>query len=230
MDGQNPFGLKFVPIGKWTMDVMPRKTDKRVRLIEAAKVLIHQQGFNLTTLADIAQEADVPLGNVYYYFKTKEAIGIAVIEKRAAEWSERLASWSEISDPLARLMVLVKYGLESLEVTARFGCPIGGLCQELGKQGGPLSDLAAKLLHDILQWSEEQFRALGLDEKAPGLALNLISSIQGMFLLTHTFKDPKLAQRQSEELKGLLETLANRKIQMPATAVTSSMMEEELVD
>jgi len=209
------------------MDVMPRKTDKRVRLIEAAKVLIHQQGFNLTTLADIAQEADVPLGNVYYYFKTKEAIGIAVIEKRAAEWSERLASWSEISDPLARLMTLVKYSLEHLEVTARFGCPIGGLCQELGKQGGPLSDLAAKLLHDILQWSEEQFRALGLEDKAPGLSLNLISSVQGMFLLTHTFKDPKLAQRQCEELKAWLEMLANRKVQMPATV---HAREEELVD
>lgn len=210
---------------------MPRKTDKRIRLIEAAKVLIHQQGFNLTTLADIAQEADVPLGNVYYYFKTKEAIGIAVIEKRAAEWSERLVSWSEISDPLARLMALVKYGLESIEVTARFGCPIGGLCQELGKQGGPLSDLAAKLLHDILQWSEEQFRALRLEDKAAGLALNLISNVQGMYLLTHTFKDPKLAQRQSEELKIWLEGLANRKIQMPATAaVHSSMLEEELVD
>lgn len=213
------------------MDVMPRKTDKRIRLIEAAKVLIHQQGFNLTTLADIAQEADVPLGNVYYYFKTKEAIGIAVIEKRAAEWSERLVSWSEISDPLARLMALVKYGLESIEVTARFGCPIGGLCQELGKQGGPLSDLAAKLLHDILQWSEEQFRALRLEDKAAGLALNLISNVQGMYLLTHTFKDPKLAQRQCEELKIWLEGLANRKIQMPATAtVHSSMLEEELVD
>ncbi len=209
------------------MNVMPRKTDKRIRLIEAAKTLIHQQGFNLTTLADIAQEADVPLGNVYYYFKTKEAIGIAVIEKRAQEWAERLASWSEIADPLARLMTLVKYSLENLDVTARFGCPIGGLCQELGKQGGALSDLAAKLLHDILVWSEEQFRALNFDQKAPGLALNLISSVQGMFLLTHTFKDPKLAQRQTEELRAWLELLANRKVQMPATAV---VREEELVD
>jgi AcrR family transcriptional regulator len=211
------------------MNVMPRKTDKRIRLIEAAKILIHQQGFNLTTLADIAQEADVPLGNVYYYFKTKEAIGIAVIEKRSAEWSERLASWSEISDPLARLMALVKYSLENLDITARFGCPIGGLCQELGKQGGPLSDLAAKLLHDILQWSEEQFRSLNFDEKAPGLGLNLISSIQGMFLLTHTFKDPKLAQRQTEELRAWLESLANRKVQMPVTSHAHEM-EEELVD
>jgi len=208
---------------------MPRKTDKRIRLIEAAKVLIHQQGFNLTTLADIAQEADVPLGNVYYYFKTKEAIGIAVIEKRAAEWAERLASWSEISDPLARLMTLVKYGLENIELTARFGCPIGGLCQELGKQGGSLSDLAAKLLHDILHWTEEQFSALGFADKCAGMALNMISSIQGMFLLTHTFKDPKLAQRHSDAIKSWLETVANRTIEMPET-VSAPVLEEAYAD
>lgn len=204
---------------------MPRKTDKRERLIEAAKLLIHQQGFNLTTLADIAQEADVPLGNVYYYFKTKEAIGIAVIEKRALEWSERLAHWSEIADPLARLMTLVRYSLENIELTARFGCPVGGLCQELGKQGGPLSDLAAKLLHDVLQWSEEQFRALSLGDKAAGLSLNLISSIQGMYLLTHTFKDPKLAHRHCDELQCWLETIANRKLAMPVVGAARELEE-----
>ncbi|HKY69716.1 MAG TPA: TetR/AcrR family transcriptional regulator [Gammaproteobacteria bacterium] len=203
---------------------MPRKTDKRIRLIEAAKVLIHQQGFNLTTLADIAQEADVPLGNVYYYFKTKEAIGMAVIEKRAAEWAERLATWSESADPLARLFALVDNGFDDLEVTARYGCPVGGLCQELGKQGGPLSDIAAKLLHDILQWSEEQFRALGFTDAAPKLALNLVSSIQGMFLLTHTFKDPKIAKRQSEELKSWLEGLVERK---PMAEKAASRAHEE---
>ena len=200
---------------------MPRKTDKRIRLIEAAKVLIHQQGFNLTTLADIAQEADVPLGNVYYYFKTKEAIGIAVIEKRAAEWAERLAMWSENPDPQARLNALIQYGLEDLEVTARFGCPIGGLCQELGKQGGTLSDLAAKLLHDILQWTEEQFRALGLGETSANQALNLVSMIQGAFLLTHTFKDPKISARQSEELQKWLAGMVERKgqpVRHPAEA------------
>lgn len=213
---------------------MPRKTDKRIRLIEAAKVLIHQQGFNLTTLADIAQEADVPLGNVYYYFKTKEAIGIAVIEKRAAEWSERLASWSEISDPLARLVSMVRYGLEDLEITARFGCPVGGLCQELGKQGGALSDLAAKLLHDVLKWSEEQFRALGVEEpRAANHALHTLSGMQGMFLLTHTFKDPKIAQRQCDELQSWLEGIAKRKVEMPAVReeavahASSRVMQEE---
>lgn len=191
---------------------MPRKTDKRVRLIEAAKVLIHQQGFNLTTLADIAQEADVPLGNVYYYFKTKEAIGEAVIEKRAVEYAELLARLDEIAEPSSRLRAFVDANVEELEQIARYGCPIGGLCQELGKQGGSLADQAAKLLHDILQWSEKQFRSLGFADKAEEYALNLVSSIQGMHLLTHTFKDPKLAKRQTDTLLAWLEQTLGMKL------------------
>lgn len=191
---------------------MPRKTDKRERLVQAAKILIHQQGFNLTTLADIAQEADVPLGNVYYYFKTKEAIGEAVIGKRAAEYADMLARLDEIPEPGSRIRAFVDSSVEELELIARYGCPLGGLCQELGKQGGSLADQAAKLLHDILEWSEKQFRALGFADKAAEYALNLVSSIQGMHLLTHTFKDPKLAKRQTETLLAWLESTLGMKL------------------
>jgi len=96
-------------------------------------------------------------------------------------------------------------------VTARFGCPVGGLCQELGKQGGPLADLAAKLLHDVLNWTETQFVALDLESKAADYALHLLSSVQGMFLLTHTFKDPQLAIRKTQALQEWLEALVQRK-------------------
>ncbi len=203
---------------------MPRKTDKRVRLIDAAKVLIHQKGFNQTTLADIAQEADVPLGNVYYYFKTKEAIGEAVIEKRAAEFTECFSKLDEETDPKNRLLALLQFSIEDLELTARYGCPVGGLCQELGKQGGSLADQAAKLLHDLLMWSETQFRSLGLGEKSADLALNLVSNIQGIYLLTHTFKDPKLAIRQAKVLEEWLEKLtAGRTSSASIRQVTSEV-------
>lgn len=188
---------------------MPRKTDKRIRLITAAMVLMHQQGFNLTTLADIAQEADVPLGNVYYYFKTKEAIGEAVIQTRSAEIAEFLSRLDENSDAKVRLLSLLHFSPEELELTARYGCPVGGLCQELGKQGGSLADQAAKLLHDLLMWCEAQFRSLGYGDKSSDFAMNLVSSIQGMHLLTHTFKDPKLATRQSRMIQDWLEKIFN---------------------
>lgn len=206
---------------------MPRKTDKRHRLIEAAKVLIHQQGFNLTTLADIAQEADVPLGNVYYYFKTKEAIGEAVIQKRAAEYAEMLARLDENPEPAVRLHSFIENSSEELELIARYGCPIGGLCQELGKQGGALADLAAKLLHDILNWTESQFSSLGFGDKAKEHALNMISSIQGMYLLTHTFKDPKLAGSQTKTLVEWLEKLVGKEKLTSKVTPMSYNVEEE---
>ena len=171
---------------------MPRKTDKRIRLIEAAKKLMHQQGFNLTTLADIAQEADVPLGNVYYYFKTKEAIGEAVIENRSKELHERLLAFEKISDVKERLVALVYDEVNDAENIARSGCPIGGLCHELAKQGGMLADAASKLLSDILEWSEKQFKALGCGERAHAKAQQYVAALQGTILLTNTFKDPKL--------------------------------------
>jgi len=199
---------------------MPRKTDKRVRLIEAAKVLIHQQGFNLTTLAHIAHEADVPLGNVYYYFKTKEAIGEAVIEKRAQEYAEYFVRLNEITDPHSRLLGLIQFTAEELELTARYGCSVGGLCQELGKQGGSLADQAAKLLHDMLEWVEAQFRAIGLGDKSSDLALSYVAAIQGTHLLTHTFKEPKISIRQCKMLQEWLDKLVPVESRMKVQAIS----------
>jgi AcrR family transcriptional regulator len=52
---------------------------KRDRLVAAARELIHRQGIEKTTIADIARAADVPAGNVYYYFKTKDDLIEAAI-------------------------------------------------------------------------------------------------------------------------------------------------------
>lgn len=176
---------------------MPRKTDKRVRLVDAAKYLIHKQGFNLTTLADIAQEADVPLGNVYYYFKTKDAIGEAVLESRAKELHERLQAFEQFPDLNDRLSAFLKHEIDQAENTARSGCPVGSLCQELAKQGGVLADAAAKLLNDTLHWTEKQFRGLGFGQRAAELASQFVALVQGTSLMTCTFKDPKLTSKMS---------------------------------
>ena len=61
---------------------MPKtKTDKRSRLIQTAVKLAYRHGFRTTSLADIAEAAKVPVGNVYYYFKTKDEIGEAIVHQ-----------------------------------------------------------------------------------------------------------------------------------------------------
>src|SRR5260370_7426417 len=77
--------------------------DKRSRLVSAAVGLAYQNGFGGTSLADIAREAKVPLGNVYYYFKTKDEIGEAIVELRLAQLSAQRQRWNEAGSPKDRL-------------------------------------------------------------------------------------------------------------------------------
>jgi len=186
--------------------IMGRKTDKRTRLIDAASTLIHRQGFNLTTLAHIAELATVPLGNVYYYFKTKDAIGEAVIESYFSKIRHHVAEWDALSNPRDRLIAFVKRELQQADVTARYGCQVGALCQELAKQDGQLAQSAANLLHYLLDWCEKQFTELGLNKaKAHEAALQVIASFEGFALLSCAFRDTSMINKFAAIVDNLLE-------------------------
>ena len=170
---------------------------KRSRLIEAARKLIYQQGFNMTTLADIATDARVPLGNVYYYFKTKADIGIAVLNLIATEQQTLLENLDKEPSAKARLHYLLEHLKQEGKLIALQGCHIGTLCQELAKErGSALHKLAAKAMMDLLLWIEAQFNALGFVEEASNLSLEFMYKLQGIFLLGHAFKYSSLIVRQ----------------------------------
>ena len=76
---------------------------KRERLINSAAELLHRQGVQRTTLAQIAEHADVPPGNVYYYFKTFAELVDAVIDHRQAVIYDTLARLDKRATPKAKL-------------------------------------------------------------------------------------------------------------------------------
>jgi AcrR family transcriptional regulator len=55
----------------------PRAEDTRRKIYDSALQLFREQGFEQTTMRDIAQAAGVALGAAYYYFSSKEAIVLA---------------------------------------------------------------------------------------------------------------------------------------------------------
>src|SRR5258708_35611531 len=84
--------------------------DKRSRLVSAAVSLAYQNGVGATSLADIAREAEGPVGNVYYYFKTKDEIGEAIVEQRLADLSAQRQRWDGAGAPQERLCALRQNG------------------------------------------------------------------------------------------------------------------------
>lgn len=176
--------------------------DKRERLLEAARALIHQQGFNQTTLAHIARESGVPLGNVYYYFKTKDDIVAAVIDDYRQRIDGMLREFEEsVPDPRRRLLFLIKRTSGAKDELAMHGCPIGSLCQELNKCRGdtPLAARADDIFGDQIKWATRQFKAIGKKDAAD-LAVELIASLQGTILLANATHSPEMADRQLHRL------------------------------
>ncbi len=67
-------GKKTAPRGK--------RARTRAALIEAAAVVIGENGYDRTTLADVAQRAGMSRGAIYGNFKDKEELFLALVESR----------------------------------------------------------------------------------------------------------------------------------------------------
>jgi TetR/AcrR family transcriptional repressor of nem operon len=180
---------------------------KRERLVASASELLHRQGVQGTTLAEIAEAADVPPGNVYYYFKTRDELVHAVIESQMQAVGELLAGLDGHATPGARLKGLAQTWTRNGPEIVAHGCPLGGLSHELHKQDAELGADAARPLRAILEWVERQFRELG--QRNPGaLAVTFLGAIQGAALLANAFDDERLLKQEIRRIESWVESLA----------------------
>jgi TetR/AcrR family transcriptional regulator, transcriptional repressor for nem operon len=187
---------------------MPKTTaDTRKRLLQAAEKVTYRYGFGPTAIADIAKQARVPLGNVYYYFKTKDEIGDAIIDLRVSRFRKLLQELDKADSPKERLCGFVQIKINNREGLARSGCPVGTLCSELRKHGGAVAKKSTVLFAAALDWMETQFKALGKGVDSRWLAVHLLSATQGVSVLAHTFHDPEMIAIEAARLKEWIRAL-----------------------
>src|SRR5262245_47585946 len=89
----------------------------RAAVLETARRLFHEHGYDATSLQQIADAMGVTKANVYYYFRTKAAILEAILEPMAVALSGLLDAAEVIEDHDERLRFVVE-GFVSQVVTA----------------------------------------------------------------------------------------------------------------
>ncbi|MEU3527065.1 TetR/AcrR family transcriptional regulator [Streptomyces sp. NPDC038707] len=190
-----------------SVDRRTQAAQKRRRLAAAAARVLHEQGVERTTLADIAREAGVPVGNVYYYFKTKDELVLAALGEHRDRLDELTAGLDRLPSPHDRLRALVETWIAERETAARLGSPTGTLAAELGKRadGAPAAESGA-VIRRLLDWTAAQFRAWGVPDPDDH-ALTLVSACQGMSLLAHALRDPEVMTREGTRLLRRLDAL-----------------------
>lgn len=115
------------------MTAEPNKT--KAAILESARALFHEHGYEATPIAAVLKQAGVNSGSLYYFFPSKESLLIGVLEYYVQLLLPAVMSPVEAasSDPIDRVFTLLKFYRQGLEITGcRRGCPIGNLALEVG--------------------------------------------------------------------------------------------------
>ena len=190
---------------------MSKKSERtRQRIIQAANRLFYRRGFNRTSFTDIVDASGVPRGNIYYYYRTKEEILLAALEHRMRIIENMLHEWdSKFTTPLDRLKRFVRVMAAGDESTALYGCPMGSLNMELGKDQLELQSHASQMFRRFLDYFRHQFEAMGYPpQRARHLSMQLMERAQGVSMMTHILREPQIMQDARAELEHWLETVA----------------------
>jgi len=113
---------------------MPRTTDTRQRLLDAARDLFWERGYAATGLAEILHRARANSGSFYFFFSSKEALLEAVLDWYLENIGPALLdpAYAKSRDPMQRIFALLEgYRGKILATNFAFGCPIGRLALEM---------------------------------------------------------------------------------------------------
>lgn len=188
------------------MNVVPRRSDTRERLLDAATALLWEQGFAATGVQAITSAAGVPKGSFYYFFPSKEALALAVVRRYATAVTQELdAALGDASvTPFARLGAFFAGWADRLAAGGcRRGCLVGNLAQELADTNEPFREELASVLDG---WSARiavcltEAQRVETPEDARTLAAFLVASWQGAMLRMKLSRSP-------EPLRGFLAVL-----------------------
>jgi TetR/AcrR family transcriptional repressor of nem operon len=179
---------------------MGRTSDARERILSAAQSLIELRGYSALGVAEICKAAGVPKGSFYYFFESKEALGLAVIDEH---WAVQRRGWSAIlevdDEPLRRLRRL----FEATEAEQRTGqqtcgtvsgCLFGNLTLELSNQTEPIRerlqeifDAQVDMVGSVIEVAEKRGEVTVADSREA--ARSVVAQLEGQVLFAKLYNN-----------------------------------------
>ena len=193
---------------------MSRDTKKRI--LETATQMIYLHGFNNTSLNDILVGSEISKGNFFYYFKNKDELGFAVLDKTSKEFFDRIDNLVLSSDkkPIDKVFDMLDMELSTFkEKGPTGGCPLGNLAAELSDNH---EEFRSRILNVFERWTKivqemlDKARADGTfppDTDTRSLAVFIISAVEGALILMKTKRDITPLEQTIRSVKRHINSL-----------------------
>lgn len=182
--------------------------ERRQELIDAAERLFMEKGYEATAVSDIVQDVGVAQGTFYYYFRSKEEILEAIIEKdmAALEDDVRVITEDPHLDPAAKINAIVNsiIGISSSrkEIMDYLHKESNAVMHE--KMERHLIERLVPLMAEVVSQGVAEGR---FDVQHPTEAVEfLLASMVYFFHHPEIFADPA----RSKKMRSTLETILGR--------------------
>lgn len=174
-------------------------SEKQTHIIDAAEKLFAEQGFDGTSVRDIAQVAGVNIAMISYYFGSKEKLMEAVFEKRTVDAKlrvENLIQNKELS-PIQKVNILIDDYVDKIMEQQQFHKIM------LREQMLEKDNIIAGFIHELKKRNLEMIKKLIHDGQKNGIFKKNIDTVMMMTTMIGTATQLIATQRFYKDMNGL---------------------------
>jgi len=186
----------------------------RQRILTAATELFHEKGYTAAGMAEILERAQANSGSFYYFFRNKEDVLAAVLDRYEKMLYPELLDpiWKATKDPIERIFRLLAKYRELLCLTNfSYGCPIGRIALEVDAS---MTKIHRQLAANFEGWKaavKQCLREAQKERRLPAsvdcqqLACLVLSVMEGGVMQARSYGN---ARPFDESVKGLQQCFA----------------------
>jgi TetR/AcrR family transcriptional repressor of nem operon len=193
--------------------------ESKIRLLNAALMVIRAKGYAATTVEDICRKAGVTKGSFFHHFDTKDQLALAAV----AHWGVMTegffaaAPYRTAKDPLDRLLGYVDFRAAILSGSlSEYTCLLGTLVQETydthpeirAACDRGLSSHIAELTRDVEEAKKHYAPTSAWSAESVGYFIQAV--IQGSFIFAKAKQSPEVVQENLAHLRRYLGVLFGR--------------------